>query len=293
MKKQIKKLGMLAGVTLMLAGVLSGCGSKVTADSLIKEAEVNIEKVASFAGDLNMEMGMGMKQDGVSMDMNITMDMDVEATVKPDEYHMDGSMSLSTLGMSMDMEVYGKENEDGTKLMTYTYSEGEWTKSEEDITDEPFAATMLNLNVDDSAMTLEKETEKVNDKDAYVLKTTVSGEEFAESEEAFGAIVSDSLEGMDLSKLKAEVTIKIYKDSRLPASFVMEMTEGLGENATVESDGTEMSLTALKYSINFNEYDSVASIEVPAEAIAAAEATSSDDALLEGLDDETDTTSEV
>lgn len=53
-----KKLAwLLASVMILSAVALGGCGKKeATAESLVKQANENMEKVKSFAGDLDMQM---------------------------------------------------------------------------------------------------------------------------------------------------------------------------------------------------------------------------------------------
>ena len=58
MRKKI--VWLLASVMLLSAVALGGCGKEVTAESLVKEANENMEKVKSFAGDMDMQMSMNV-----------------------------------------------------------------------------------------------------------------------------------------------------------------------------------------------------------------------------------------
>lgn len=272
MKQKKRKIQMAATVSafLLIAGLLSGCGGKVTAEEILKEAVEKSEKISSFTGDMDMEMTIGAKKDGVSMDIETGLNMDIEATKKPNEYHMKGNLSMGFMNLNMDMEIYQKENKEGTKITTYTYADDEWTKSV-DKKDES-EGIMLDLSGyvgGGYQLTLDEEAE---DDKTYVVRTSVSGDKFEETDEIMGGMLGSSLEEIDLAKLKADVMIKIYKESGLPASFVMEVKEGLGEDSVFESQGATMTLERLKCSINFKEYDSITKIKLPKDALDAKEA---------------------
>lgn len=80
-----KKLAWLLACAMILSAVaLGGCGKKeATAESLVKQANENMEKVKSFAGDLDMQMSMNVASEGVGMDIDMGMTGTIECTTEP------------------------------------------------------------------------------------------------------------------------------------------------------------------------------------------------------------------
>lgn len=259
-----KKLAwLLASVMILSAVVLGGCGKKeVTAESLVKQANENMEKVKSFAGDLDMQMSMNISSEGVAMDMNMGMTGAIECTSEPEIFHMNGTMSMDLLNMSMDMDMYTQV--DGDKSITYINMMDEWMKSEETV-EEGGMEDMYTVAGDGKDMTLAEETEKIGDKEVYVLTSTISGEEF---QEIMGSMeeMTESLGEVDFSTMEAEVTLKIYKDTVLPASVSIVMSDS-GEG--IESEGVLVKFNNISVVLNYNEFDSIDSITIPEEALSA------------------------
>ncbi|WP_418746172.1 DUF6612 family protein [Frisingicoccus sp.] len=259
-----KKLAwLLVSVMILSAVVLGGCGKKeVTAESLVKQANENMEKVKSFAGDLDMQMSMNISSEGVAMDMNMGMTGTIECTSDPDIFHMDGTLSMDLLNMSMDMDMYTQV--DGDKSITYINMMDEWMKSEETV-EEGGMEDMYTVAGDGKDMTLAEETEKIGDKEVYVLTSTISGEEF---QEIMGSMeeMTESLGEVDFSTMEAEVTLKIYKDIVLPASVSIVMSDS-GEG--IESEGVLVKFNNISVVLNYNEFDSIDSITIPEEALSA------------------------
>lgn len=259
-----KKLAwLLASVMILSAVILGGCGKKeVTAESLVKQANENMEKVKSFAGDLDMQMSMNISSEGVAMDMNMGMTGAIECTSDPDIFHMDGTMSMDLLNMSVDMDMYTQV--DGDKSITYINMMDEWMKSEETV-EEGGMEDMYTVAGDGKDMTLAEETEKIGDKEVYVLTSTISGEEF---QEIMGSMeeMTESLGEVDFSTMEAEVTLKIYKDTVLPASVSIVMSDS-GEG--IESEGVLVKFNNISVVLNYNEFDSIDSITIPEEALSA------------------------
>lgn len=273
MNKAMKQWSTAAGIILLSAGMLSGCG-RTTPSGLIKEAMANVSDASSYTGNLNLSMTMGVKQDGVSMDMEVGMDMDMEATNKPGEYHMNGVASLGFMNMSMEMEMYGKENKDGSKFTTYTNVNDSWTKYEEDIDDASDASDIMNLDgliSKGAKLDLQKDLEEENGKKVYVITTTASGDKMSAAEELLGGISGDSLDELDLSDMEGDVTIKIDKESRFLSSITIDFKDGLGEGNTIEENGVAVSLNNLIMTITFDEFNTVDKINLPKDAINATE----------------------
>lgn len=258
-----KIVWLLVSVMLLSAVVFGGCGKKeVTAESLVKEVNENMEKVKSYTGDMDMKMSMNVSSQGVAMDMDMGMQGTIEYTAEPEIVHMKGTMDVSLLGLSMDMDMYSQVEDD--KATVYMCMMNEWMKSETGI-DESSIQDMYAIAEDGKDMTLAEETEKIGDREVYVLTSTITGEEF---QEIMGVMenMTEGVGDMDWSNMQANVTMKIYKDTILPASVSIEMSDS-GEG--IESEGVTVKFNNLSVVMNYVDFDSVDSIEIPEEALAA------------------------
>lgn len=263
MRKKI--VWLLVSVMILSAVVFGGCGKKeVTAESLVKEANENMEKAKSYTGDMDMQMSMGISSEGVAMDMDMGMQGTIEYTAEPEIVHMKGTVDVSLLGpaMNMDMDIYSQVEDDKTTV--YMCMMDEWMKSETG-SDESSIQDMYAIAEDGKDMTLAEETEKIGDREVYVLTSTITGEEF---QEIMGVMenMTEGVGDMDWSNMQANVTMKIYKDTILPASVSIEMSDS-GEG--IESEGVTVKLINLSVVMNYVDFDSVDSIEIPEEALAA------------------------
>lgn len=269
MEKRTKRrrgLGLAAGLFLAV-GLLAGCGG-VKAEDLMKEASENASKASSVKGSMDMDMKMGVKQSGISVSLDLGMDMDIEAVNDPAQMHMKGKMTMSLMNISADMELYMALSEDGKKLTTYVKAADQWTVQESEMDEN--AADSLDV-MDFSAyieeagdFKLQKGTEEVNGKEVYVIKSTVDGNAIAAAEKLLGDAM-EQMKGIDYSKLKVDCTFKIFKDTKLPASISMEIKEGMGIQMDVQ--GAEASLDGMSFTINYDEYNTVDSIQIPKEAL--------------------------
>lgn len=160
-RKKIGRWGAVCIMLIMLPLLLSGC-HRVTAEGLIKAAAQNAGKAASFKGTVGMHVTMGLKQSGVSLNVKMGADMDIEATKKPQDYYMKGTVSISDAA-SMDMERYGMENPDGS-IVTYTKVGDSWSKSEPDDSkkEEGSMLKIGNLLQEGAKPVLQKKLEKYN-----------------------------------------------------------------------------------------------------------------------------------
>lgn len=261
MRKKI--VWLLVSVMILSAVVFGGCGKKeVTAESLVKEANENMEKAKSYTGDMDMKMSMNVSSQGVAMDMDMGMQGTIEYTAEPEIVHMKGTMDVSLLGLSMDMDMYSQVEDD--KATVYMCMMNEWMKSETGI-DESSIQDMYAIAEDGKDMTLAEETEKIGDREVYVLTSTITGEEF---QEIMGVMenMTEGVGDMNWSNMQANVTMKIYKDTIIPASVSIEMSDS-GEG--IESEGVTVKFNNLSVVMNYVDFDSVDSIEIPEEALAA------------------------
>ena len=192
-----KLVWLLSAVMVVSAVMLGGCGGKkVTAESIIQEVNANMEKCKSFTGDMNMDMTMGMSDGTEEQEISITMGGSLEATTDPVITHMDVTMDM--LGMSVDMDVYAQV--EGEKTTTYTGVMGSWTKTEQETPDTAAMENLYTIAGDGKNMTLAEKTEKIGDREAYVLTSTITGEELAGLMNSMGGDMTQGL-GVDLSSM--------------------------------------------------------------------------------------------
>lgn len=254
----------LAGTMLLSAVIFGGCGTKkekLTAESILEQVNENMDNIQSVSGDMAMNVDMKISESGLGMNMSMGMDCDLEMTMEPEIVHMAGKLNLSLLGLSMDMESYTVT--EGDKKTNYTKMNNVWEKSEEDAEDEAGVGELFDELSSASELTLQKETEKIDDKEVYVLTAGVSGESLNSFMGSVESMAEDAGE-LDLSGVEADVTLRVYKDEMLPAAVSVEISDAGG---VVESDGTKMEIHSLSLELNYSEFDTIESIEIPEEAL--------------------------
>lgn len=111
-------------------------------------------------------------------------------------------------------------------------------------------------------------------------------DDFEKAEAAFKDIWSTSTGDVDLSKVKADVVIKIYKKDCLPASISIKMKADKGNAPALGNGKTKSQLDALSFTMKFKEYDTIDKIELPKAVESAAEGSGdSIDPFLGGIGD--------
>ena len=140
-----RRLGLAAAMVLLIVSVLTGCGGekKETAEEILEQVRANTEDMDSLSAGMTMELSMNVAESGVSMTLDMDGDFDMEFTSDPMASHMKGTLSMSLMGISMEMESYTVVEDD--KNVTYTNSAGEWTRTESEMTDENQTEAMVSL----------------------------------------------------------------------------------------------------------------------------------------------------
>ena len=261
-----KKLAWLLVGTMVLGTVLlGGCEKKATPESLIKDMNAKLESAKSYEAVMDMDMSMNVEAEGIGMDIDMGMAGEIEATMEPAISHMNMTLEMSLLGLSLDMDMY-TQIEDG-QVAVYTGMAGEWMKTVQELTEETDISN-ISVNVGDPAkLTLAEETETLDGGEAYVLTGTISG---AELQEVIGSAESmmEGLGDIDLTGVQADMTLWIYKDTGYPASMEVIMS---GDGLSAEAEGVTTSITNLTVVMDYVGFDTIDSIEIPAEALAAEE----------------------
>lgn len=266
--KKIKSLWLFSFL-IVLALIFSGCGSqeKVTAEDLLKESREKMAASGSVSGNVSMDVTVSYEQSGISGSLSMEADLDMEVTTEPQASHMKGTVSF--LGMDIGMETYVVE-ENG-KAVAYTCVMNEWTREESgDISYTDKMKDLLgNFDAEELELTLAEDTEKFEDKDVYVLTGELKGDLLAKMMEAsgdtLGSALGDLEEGVDYSKLSADMRILIYKDSRYVAQISIDMN-GMNDMADL---GEDVSFDKCNVVISYHSFDDVEEIQVPEEAKSA------------------------
>lgn len=269
MKKTVLAAGLIAVMSL------TACGGKVTPESLLVKANTKSGKAKSADIGMLMDMEASIAASGMTMDMAVKVDMDMDMTVNPMMMHTTGSMSMDILGQNetADIEMYMEQ--DGDKAVVYTkVADDGWSKEE---TDDVFnmLSTFSIKDVATVAQSLElaEDTETINNIECYKLSGNIAG---AEVQEMMGTMM-DSMEGMDLvgdmdmSAVEIPLEYYIAKKDNVPVKMTMDMNDvmkqaldtSMKETVGTEEVTTEVSKCSME--INFNSYDSVDGIEIPAE----------------------------
>ena len=269
-----KQCAVFLTVLLALTSVLfSGCGKKVTAEELMKEVKANMEKVTSMSMDIDADISMGIKQSGVGLDLDVTMSMKTEQTKDPEAAHMTGTVSMSLLGMNVDMESYSVV-ENG-KTAVYTNTAGEWTRTESELPDENSLNEISEMFSQNEEYKLQDKTEKLDGKEVYVLNTTISGEYMESIMGQMNSAANSGVDGADWSGVKIDSVIKIDAEKKLPVEMILDCGDSMSElmknamGASGSSDA-EISVNEFVMTITFGRFNEIDEIKVPEEAKAAA-----------------------
>lgn len=283
---------LLTSVMLLSAIMLGGCGAKtekLTAEGILEQVNTNMEKVSSVSGDMAMDMDMKISQSGLGMNLTAGLDCTLEMTMEPEVLHMSGKLDISLLGLSMDIETYSVA--EGDKTITYTKANNAWTQTEEAAGDSEIGGMgdLFDSLSSETGLTLQEGTEKLGDKEVYVLTAETSGSEI---DSLMGEMdsLTEGVGDVDFSAIKANVTLRVYKDEMLPASVTVEVPEGVKVS---ESDGTSLEINSMSIVMNYTEFDMIESIQIPEEALNSqadvpAETTGETDTALKAVVNEDD-----
>jgi len=285
----MKKMKVLA-IGAVMALALSGCGGKVTTESLMKEANENIAKIESAEMNVSMDMQADISVMGMTLDMDINADIDMVMTNDPMIVHSKGTMTVNAMGESENTTIESYSEQDGSKSIIYNKLEdGSWEKTEGDSlegTADLFSDTEIGDMIE--SLELAEDTESVNQIESYKISGEVKGSVIEESlNSIFGDQEGAEMFGnLDLDDATVPVEYYIAKADRKPVKVSMDLKDIIKdsmEQVMKESMGDvevdiEMSVDTCIMEITYLSFDSVDKIEIPAEAKNASEA-SSEDAL--------------
>lgn len=298
-----KKTVLTAAAAFLIAVlVLSGCTSlnpfKPSALSLTKDALTNIDKVDSGKAEYTMDSDFSIGSSGMdlSMDMQLKIDGYSEFTKDPERTKNAATFKINLLGQeeAVNTEGYTDKLEDGSTV-TYSKAEnGEWKKmttppeegeSDSGIDPLTLGGGLLKLAVENplDAKLLE-ETATVHDKEAYQINCTVPGSLLKEVVDNIDddrvEKIEDVIKEIDWDSVSIPAEFYIYKENKLPAriyldcqtigtQFIGALMNQMGEDKVIE--GFSVEAKTLTIDIIIDEYNEIAPIEIPQEALDAEE----------------------
>lgn len=295
----MKKIKILAA-GLIAAAALSGCGGKVTTESLLKDANEKTSKAESLQMSMTMDLQANIAITGLSMDLGMNMELDADVINEPALMHAKGNVAIEMLGQSekVDLEMYSEQ--DGNKSIVYSKSDDSgWVREENDkVTDiaQLYSADDIPNMVE--VLELAAETETINRIECYKLSGEISGDQMQGLFDTMMESMNDNDMMSDFSFGDSNIPIEYYiaKADKYPVKMTVDMKDimekalkdsmgdsfqesmGLGEDVSVEI-GVENCLVE----VQFLSFDSVSEIKIPEEAKSAQEAAatevSADDAL--------------
>lgn len=276
---KIKKVISATLVIGMIAGCLTGCGSRVTAESLMDEYIDIVTNAESITLDSNIVLAMSVGDSSTTMDLKMDGDLKT-ALVREDEENYTSktktNMTVSMLGVSEKVKQESYSICEDGEITTYTKdsSEDSWTVDysyQEDMPNE-----LENLERYAGAFELEKKTQKVGKVDCYVLKGQMTGNE--EMEEMMDDI------GMDFEgdEFLLNATLYISKEKHEPVRLEMYLDESVA-GKELDFDDYTMSINELSYIIDISKINSTSEIKVPEEAL---NFYSYNDSNIDGYDDD-------
>ena len=304
----------------LMMGILSGCGKdkekeeKVTVDSLLEDAAENSKDIDSFAASVDSDVDLTISAQGVSVDLTGGFDCDFETDME--SAHVTGSLVAKTYGVDEDESFEAYLVNDGDVMKTYQYreSEDEWVVSEEDADEASIDSIEIDklmglLSDDNSDLTLKDDLDEIEGEDAYLIEGSVSMQFLLDlfdemneelDSESIDEETSDYMDMFaDMGDIDLDISLWIYKDSKLPAQIRMDFSDSLsamleeymniaGTGSTEDSDettdetetdsGYSISSKTCEFTVTFSSYNDVDSIEVPQEVIDAAVEEDTDEA---------------
>lgn len=278
----------------------SAAGS-VTAESLIDRHLQKCEEGVSVSGEENIALSMKMAVFGETMSIKMNMHFDIE-TVE-DTSHLTGEMNMAQESASeednaeenLQTEIYAVKEDDGSYTVYTRDSESDaWSKS---VLDEMEFAMDLTRLVKGNSFELSEDTVSLDGTECYEVKTTMSlrdmmeylgssmeegldeilpvGDEADAEAYALDVLYYFDVESLDLFSMKmdgAAMLEKLFKDAF--AKSFSEMGSGAeGEDPGFDVDALmalfKIEIPDFLVEVNNIRFDTVESIEIPEEALAA------------------------
>lgn len=308
---KFKKILALALALIMLVSLCS-CG-KMTAEKLIADMAKALVKADSFSGTMYTGFEMGMSVMGIELSMAASADMDISSSGNVS--HAKGTMSTVVMGNELPVKTESYTVIDGGSVTSYFLTDEVWRKSEIETPEMNFSlGTVLPLINPENmgSVVLKDSLDTHNGREVYVL--TIADCNYPElasqyiSSQLGSVFGSLEIPKLDLSDVVMQITLKVYKDTKLPAvltidfgdtltSVMEEVTDVLSdmirESISSGSGGFDFSfllgsikidveIPAAMTNITFDEYD-IAPIVIPDEVLNAKSANTESSGIFEEI----------
>ena len=296
-KKIIVILAAVLAVVLIAAGIMY---FNPTPARLIGRMAGNLDKVSSVEAEVSVEYEGSVNISVLGMPIvapfALSTDLDVEAVTQPAVSHIEGTVSGSVYGVSMDtpLECYAQE-EDGASTVYMSADHVHWLKHKAKDTDQEdpsfeldskaVLGLMHKIASGEIETTLAEETETICGREAYRINIGISGDILQQILEIIYSSGNPASipEGLDLSDADTECELYIYKKEKLPARITIDCAP-LG-NAVMQSllEKQDYLGATDKFTVTatFTQYNAIERIERPEEVISGA--VESDESLIGSL----------
>ena len=228
---KLKKILAVILCVLMLVS-LCACG-KMTAERLASHMAKALADVDSFAGSLNTGIEMSLSVFGKSVDMSVTMDADILYSDKIT--YTNGTVTTAVKGQDdMVADTEGYSVIEGDTIVTYSLADGTWIKTEMPKPEIETSLDTVKKLLDSENLgkiVLQDELDTYNGRAVYVL--TIADCNYPELAASYvnsqlGSVFGNlDLSEIDLSGIVMQVTLKVYKDTKLPAVLMIDFGDSM------------------------------------------------------------------
>ena len=277
MKK--KTLSAIIAVS-MAAAAFSGCGNgnkpaaDLTAQEVAKGAAEAIESASSVSSQLTIDLSGSFTYQDQTADMSMLLGCGIETVMDPVSAHITETLKMSYMDQSSDQAIeFYLVPEDG-KQYVYTGSGDTWTKSEATGAESEESSDTIFREIADGNIDakLADTTETLNDRSAYVLDLSVTGDYLSDMID-FSFNGDTGLFGnVDYSDMEMDTEIYVYADTLEPALLKISCDE-MGAAMFEQMFGyTDVDCDIDNYSISceYTGFNEISEITVPDSVKAAA-----------------------
>lgn len=296
---KLKKFSALIFALLLMFSLCS-CG-KMTTEKLVAGTIKAISNVNSFSGTMDTELDISANIFGSSIEVITELDTDLEYS--DNTVHASGVYNVRTGGLRGDSPfstpIDSYTVTEGDTITNYSLSDGTWYKSSSEAASVDTGSLDLGTikdfldTVKSDSFTLSDELETFNGQDVYVL--TIENCKYTDL--ALDLIISQiesslgdiDLSTIDTSEVNMHITLKVYKETKLPAQITIDFGDSLSSlvDSTVNTMFGEVgsqfadffdnlnigiSISTCTVSVCFDDYNNTA-VTIPDEALNAQEAT--------------------
>lgn len=271
--KKIAALAVAAACVLPMMGCSKGTGTDV--EAMLQQAQKTMATVNSMSA--NMQMDLEIADGDTSYTMNITSDMQTQ--IDPMRVKADITMTMNDTPMQTYTSYVVEE---GESVDTYANMMGEWYYQALDLSavGQYDATQNMALYLNNLTSFAVEGTEKINDVDTTIISGELTGASMSEALKTSG--VEEMSAGLGLS---ADDLVTLLDDvDSLPVKlwisedgyvmgYELDMTSMMSGIMNKMSEGVEdadaMKINKTIIRMTCKDFNNIADIEVPAEALAA------------------------